>query len=190
MQLNRRQKRNQLCHIVRVTRLSGLGRNVVVLPAKQAKMLEVAVATIWVRPASQDLINKRSSRTYQFVIIFENPDVMPHNLVIVQPGARTRVGTAAMTMLPETKDSRGRAYVPETDDVIAATRTLEAGQTESLRVPAIRTEGVYEFVCTFPGHWTLMYGQVVVTNDVDGYLKANPLAAQAPVAEEHHEHGK
>ena len=125
-----------------------------------------------------------------FEIIFENPDVMPHNLVIVQPGARTRVGTAAMTMLPETKDSRGRAYVPETDDVIAATRTLEAGQTESLRVPAIRTEGVYEFVCTFPGHWTLMYGQVVVTNDVDGYLKANPLAAPAPVAAEHHEHGK
>ena len=86
-------------------------------------------------------------------------------------------------------DGRHGVYL-ETDDVIAATRTLEAGQTESLRVPAIRTEGVYEFVCTFPGHWTLMYGQVVVTNDVDGYLKANPLAAPAPVAAEHHEHGK
>ncbi len=125
-----------------------------------------------------------------FEIIFENPDVMPHNLVIVQPGARTRVGTAAMTMLPETKDSRGRTFVPESDEVIAATRTLEAGQTESLRVPAIRTEGVYEFVCTFPGHWTLMFGQLVVTNDVDAYLKANPLAAPAPAAAEHHEHGK
>ena len=74
MRPNRRQKRNQLCHIVRVTRLAGLGRNVVVLPAKQAKMLEVAVAAIWVRPASQDLINKRSSGTDQLVIIFENPD--------------------------------------------------------------------------------------------------------------------
>ena len=71
-----------------------------------------------------------------------------------------------------------------------ATRTLEAGQTESLRVPAIRTEGVYEFVCTFPGHWTLMYGQLVMTNDVDAYLKANPLASPAPAAAEHHEHGK
>ena len=44
------------------------------LAAKQAKMLEVAVAAIWVRPASQDLIDKRSSGTYQFVISFENPD--------------------------------------------------------------------------------------------------------------------
>jgi hypothetical protein len=56
---------------------------------------------------------------------------------------------------------------------------LEAGQTETLKITAPRTEGVYEFTCTFPGHWALMYGQIVVTKDVDAYLKANPAAAPA-----------
>ncbi len=126
-----------------------------------------------------------------FEIIFENPDVMPHNLVVVKPNAREKVGTAAMTMLPETRDSHGRAFVPESTDVIAATRTLETGQSESLRVPGIRNEGVYEYICTFPGHWSVMFGQLVVTNDVDAYLSSNPLPASTPPAEHGvHEHGK
>jgi hypothetical protein len=117
-----------------------------------------------------------------FEIIFDNPDVMPHNLVVVRPGAREKVGIAAMALTPEDRDTRGRAYVPESADIVAATKLLETGQTESLRVPAQRTEGVYEFVCTFPGHWTVMYGQLVVTRDVDAYLKANPTAAAAKVS--------
>jgi hypothetical protein len=35
-------------------------------------------------------------------------------------------------------------------------------------------EGEYEYVCTFPGHWMLMWGKLIVTKDVDGYLQANP----------------
>ena len=61
MRLNRRQKRDQLCQVVRITCLAGLRRKVVVLSTEQAKMLEVAVAAIWVRPASQDLVDKRRS---------------------------------------------------------------------------------------------------------------------------------
>jgi hypothetical protein len=125
-----------------------------------------------------------------FEIIFDNPDVMPHNFVVVKPQTRVTVGTAAMSMMPEDRDARGRAFVPNSEDVIAATRTLESGQTESLRVPRIRTEGIYEYVCTFPGHWTVMYGQLVVTNDVDAYLKSNPLPTVAPVPTENHAHGK
>ena len=37
--------------------------------------------------------------------------------------------------------------------------------------------GDYEYVCTFPGHWTIMNGLLVVTKDIEAYLKANPTAA-------------
>jgi plastocyanin len=125
-----------------------------------------------------------------FEIIFENPDVMPHNLVVVEPGARERIGTAAMTLPPEHVDRSGRAWVPESREIIAATKMLETGQSETLRLRPIREEGVYEYVCTFPGHWTVMYGQLVVTKDVETYLKSNPAPtlAAAPATAHHTAH--
>ncbi|MEY2880337.1 MAG: hypothetical protein RLZZ15_2717, partial [Verrucomicrobiota bacterium] len=119
--------------------------------------------------------------------IFENPDVMPHNLVVVKPTTREKVGTAAMTLAPDFLDGKGRAWVPETADVLAATKLIEPGRSETLRIPAnlVRTEGTYEYVCTFPGHWIMMYGQLVVTKDVTAYLKANPAAPAAPASAEH-----
>jgi azurin len=126
-------------------------------------------------------------------LTFDNVDVMPHNLVVVKPGAREKVGTAAMTMTPDDRDAKGRAYVPNSSEVVAATKLLETGQSETLRLPAIRTEGVYEYVCTFPGHWIVMYGQLVVTKDVDAYLKENPapgpaVAAKTAAATDVHAH--
>ncbi|MBL9185883.1 MAG: hypothetical protein JNK23_00250 [Opitutaceae bacterium] len=123
-----------------------------------------------------------------FEIVFENPDVMPHNLVVVKPGSRAKVSTEAMTLAPEHTDRQGRAWVPESTDVIAATKLIEPGRSETLKITAnaIRTEGVYEFVCTFPGHWTVMWGQLVVTKDVDTYLKANPAAKPAAPAAHNH----
>ena len=97
-----------------------------------------------------------------------------------------RVGTAAANMTPDERDDKGRAYLPtflgEATPIMAATKILETGQTETLRIPAIRDAGTYEFVCTFPGHWLIMYGQLVVTKDVDAYLKQNPIAAKPAAA--------
>ena len=110
-----------------------------------------------------------------FEIIFENPDVMPHNLVVVNAGSREKVGLAAMELPAGHTDRQGRAWVTEDRAIIAATKLLEPGQSETLKMTAIRNEGIYEYVCTFPGHWAIMWGQLVVTKDVEAYLKANPL---------------
>ncbi len=123
-----------------------------------------------------------------FEIVFQNPDVMPHNLVVVEPGARQKVGTSAQELPPSHTDRSGRAWVPEDKEIIAATKLIEPNQSETLKMNAIRTEGVYEYVCTFPGHWVVMFGQLVVTKDVEAYVKANPLpspAATAPAATTH-----
>ncbi len=121
-----------------------------------------------------------------FEIIFENPDAMPHNLVVVTAGSREKVGLAAMELPAGHTDRQGRAWVTEDRAIIAATKLLEPAQNETLKMTAIRTEGTYEYVCTFPGHWGVMWGQLVVTKDVEAYLKANPLTpAAAPATHKH-----
>jgi len=112
-------------------------------------------------------------------IIFENNDVMPHNLVFIKPDNRLEIGALAQVMSPFEPDDKGRAYLPKHASVIDGTRLLEPGQKETLKLTAPELEGVYEFVCTFPGHWTIMWGRIIVTHDVDGYLRDHPVAEPA-----------
>ncbi|MBE7539349.1 MAG: hypothetical protein HS122_13170 [Opitutaceae bacterium] len=122
-----------------------------------------------------------------FKLTLENGDSMLHNLVIVKPGARERVSNAAVLMNPDQRDAQGRAYVPASSDIIAATRLLDAGESETITVTAPLEEGVYEYVCTFPGHWMLMWGQLIVTRQLNGPLP--PAVAPVPVgAATEHKH--
>jgi azurin/glucose/arabinose dehydrogenase len=110
-----------------------------------------------------------------FEVILENPDQIPHNIVFVQPGTVQAVAEAVQAQAPDKLDSQGRSYVPENDPrVFAASKMLEAGEKETLTITAPGEEGTYEYVCTFPGHWAVMQGKLIVTRDVDAYLKANP----------------
>ncbi len=109
-----------------------------------------------------------------FQITLENADFMPHNLTIIKPGARERIGKKAMTMKPDQLDSAGRSYIPDDADILAATKLLENGQRETLKLTAPADEGDYEYVCTFPDHWQSMWGRLVVTKDIDAYLRAHP----------------
>ncbi len=129
-----------------------------------------------------------------FEVIFENVDAMAHNIVFVQPGTRQLVAESVQTMQPAQRDKQGRAYVPEKGDrrILDASHLLEPGQKETLKLTAPKTEGEYEYVCTFPGHWAIMWGKLIVTKDVDAYLQANPqTAATAPAAAavDHSAHG-
>ncbi len=114
-----------------------------------------------------------------FEILFENNDNLPHNLLFIRPGTRLEIGTLAQVMLPDRLDSNGRAYFPDHPGIIDGTKLLEPGQKETLKLDAPDGEGEYEFVCTFPGHWTLMWGRLMVTRDVEAYLKENPVAPPA-----------
>ncbi len=114
-----------------------------------------------------------------FQVIFQNGDVMPHNFVVVKGGTREKVGTAAMTMPPTKLDGEGRAYIPQTTDIIGASKLIEPGQTDKLNLIAPNEEGENEYVCTFPGHWMIMWGKLIVVKDVDAYLQAHPEPAPA-----------
>ncbi len=74
------------------------------------------------------------------------------------------IGTAAMTMTPDKLDKQGRAFMPTAfeKEILAATKLLEPGQKETIKLKAPSQPGEYEFVCTFPGHAVLMWGTLSV----------------------------
>jgi azurin len=163
--------------------------------AARAELRQLRVSVFVIRTVREQMrydtprIVVEAGKSYE--LIFENGDFMPHNLTIVKPGTREKVGAAAATMKPDEFDSQGRPYVPRTPDIITATRLLEAGQREVLKLTAPAEEGIEEYVCTFPGHALSMWGQLVVTKDVDGYLAAHPEAPLAAPAMDHeHMHDK
>ncbi len=113
-------------------------------------------------------------------IRFENADFMPHNLVIVKPGTREKVGLATGKMRPDELDAEGRAFIADQADILAATRLLETGQRAVLKLTTPSKEGEYEYLCTYPGHYQLMRGQLVVTGDAGKYVMAHPRAPLPP----------
>jgi glucose/arabinose dehydrogenase/azurin len=109
-----------------------------------------------------------------FEIRFENVDFMPHNLVIVKPGQREKIGLASAKMKPDELDGEGRAFVPDSADILAATKLIEPRQKTALKLNAPAEEGDYEYFCTYPGHYLIMWGQLIVTRNVEDYLHAHP----------------
>ncbi len=90
-------------------------------------------------------------------ITLENPDAMQHNLVITKPGAMEKVGRAGDAMM---KDEKGadKNYVPSLPEVLFSTPLVNPNQSYKLNFKAPATVGDYPFVCTFPGHWSIMNG--------------------------------
>ncbi len=109
-----------------------------------------------------------------FEIRFENIDFMPHNLLVVRPGTRETIGLASSLMKPDQLDSEGRAFVPNNPDILAATKLVEPRQKTVLKMSAPEQAGDYEYFCSYPGHYLIMWGQLIVTKDVDAYLKSHP----------------
>jgi uncharacterized protein len=94
-------------------------------------------------------------------LTLENPDEMPHNLLIVRPGTVDAVGALADAMMTS-MDAAERQYIPATPDVMWATRILDPGESETIEFTAPRQAGDYPYVCTFPGHWRIMQGVMTV----------------------------
>ena len=97
----------------------------------------------------------------QVELILDNTDAMQHNMVITKPGAMEKVGRAGDAMM---KDEKGadKNYVPSIPEVLYATPLVNPGQSYKLRFKAPASTGDYPFVCTFPGHWSIMNGMMKV----------------------------
>ena len=94
-------------------------------------------------------------------LIFTNPDVTPHNLVIVAPGTSVEVGVAANEMA-RSPDGVKKQFIPSTPKILHYTQMLEQDTSDVLRFKAPDEPGEYPYICTFPGHWIIMKGVMTV----------------------------
>ncbi len=133
--------------------------------ALKKQFRSLGVATVLLKTLREQMIYDKLSFEIEagkpVAIVLENNDIMPHNFVIVEPGSLEEVAMKSQTM-PPVPDKQGRLYIPESNKVLAATKMLEPGQKQKLTWTAPAKPGKVPFLCTFPGHWVRMKGEIVV----------------------------
>jgi putative heme-binding domain-containing protein len=158
------------------------------LPSKQGQAVrkqlrELGVPVIVVRPVPHQMVYDRTELYVEagrpLEIVFDNVDIMPHNLIVTRPGALEKVGIEAEKMAAS-PDAFARQFVPSLPEVLHATPLLQPRQTARINFEAPAEPGDYPYVCTFPGHWRRMYGTMHVVRSLDDVPPEKLLASSAP----------
>jgi azurin len=90
-----------------------------------------------------------------------NPDVVPHNWALLKPGTLERVGKLANRLISD-PEAAIRHYIPKSDDVLAYTNVVLPKDESIIYFKAPKQPGRYPYLCTFPGHWLVMNGEMIV----------------------------
>ncbi|OZI05463.1 auracyanin family protein [Siphonobacter sp. BAB-5385] len=118
------------------------------------------VLTIGTKPGLKfDVTELQVKAGSKVKLVFNNNDDMTHNCVIVAPGSVDEVGQKAIGLGLKGPDMQ---YVPNSPKVLFHTNLLQPESSESLYFTAPTQPGTYTYVCTYPGHHTLMQGKLVV----------------------------
>jgi azurin len=94
-------------------------------------------------------------------LTFANPDVVPHNWALLRPNSLEKIGAMANGLVND-PDAYLRHYVPESKDVLCYTDIVEPKEEGTIFFVAPTEPGRYPFLCTFPGHWMVMNGELIV----------------------------
>lgn len=106
---------------------------------------------------NQDTLEAKAGSLVKLKLTNEAQDMsMVHNVVFTAPGKYKEVALAGAEIGPSGN------YAPKSENVIAASPIALPGQTIELEFKAPIKPGVYEFVCTYPGHWQRMHGKFIV----------------------------
>ena len=93
-------------------------------------------------------------------LVFKNTGKIPsmqHNFVLLKAGAdAARFGNAAM-------NAKQDEFIPKAfqDQVVVHSRLLQGGQSETLTF-AVPPKGTYSFLCSYPGHFSVSKGTLIV----------------------------
>jgi azurin len=114
---------------------------------------------IVIRPVGDEMRYETTEFTVQagsqVTLVMDNVSTLPamlHNVVILAAGADPNVvGLAAL------QAGEAGQYVPDNDDVLFHTGLVKPGEEREITFTA-PAAGEYIFICTFPGHYTVMKG--------------------------------
>jgi len=122
------------------------------------QLTSIRIATV-VEKMKYDTPNLTVKAGKKIKLTFTNPDFMPHNIVLVNPGKADAVAMEAMK-LGATGFSVG--FVPASKDVLWASKLIDHGAEQVIEFNAPSKPGDYPYVCTFPGHHIIMRGNMKV----------------------------
>ncbi len=94
-------------------------------------------------------------------LTLSNPDVVPHNWALVRPGQLEAIGNEANRLITD-PEALARHYIPRSESVLAYTDIVPPGERFTIHFHAPKQPGRYPFLCTFPGHWQVMNGTLIV----------------------------
>jgi len=84
-----------------------------------------------------------------------NKMIMGHNFVLLKSGVDVDLFARKAVQARDTE------YIPEGDEMIAYTKLIGGGESVTISFEAPE-KGIYNFICTFPAHYQLMSGQLIV----------------------------
>ena len=77
---------------------------------------------------------------------------MQHDWLLVKPGTEQEVDNTSMAAGP------AKNYIADSPNILAHTKLLKPGESDTITFTAPATAGDYPYLCTFPGHYPLMKG--------------------------------
>ncbi|MDX1965646.1 MAG: plastocyanin/azurin family copper-binding protein, partial [Planctomycetaceae bacterium] len=94
-------------------------------------------------------------------LTLKNPDVVPHNWALLKPGSLQRVGELTNRLVAD-PEAAARHYIPRTEDVLVYSDVVSPQDEFTIWFKAPEKPGRYPYLCTFPGHWMVMNGELIV----------------------------
>lgn len=130
-------------------------------PAAGIPALEITIKPDSANPLAYDTKSISAKAGQKVKLTFNNthPTLpQPHNFVLgksgVDKGKMMGIAMGAMTLVD-------KGYIPESADILANTKLLQPGQTETIEF-TLPAAGEYNYICTFPGHGAIMNGTITV----------------------------
>lgn len=107
---------------------------------------------------NKDLLRVKAGEEVQLTLknVGELPkESMGHNLVVLKPGVDVA------TFGGEAVAAADNDYIPKTSlsSIVAHTKLLGPGEED--KITFTLEKGVYTYICSFPGHFGVMQGQIV-----------------------------
>ena len=84
-------------------------------------------------------------------------EFMGHNFVLL------KIGTDVDDFAKRAVKAKNTDYIPEGNETLAYTKMIGGGESTSVNFQILEP-GEYEFICSFPGHYNLMRGKLIVTD--------------------------
>ena len=102
------------------------------------------------------LLEVKAGTTVRLLFINTSQDeTMLHNFTLIEEGTADKVAMEGVKSGPD-KD-----YIPALKEVLLATKMLKPNETVEIAFPAPAV-GMYDFICTYPGHALRMRGKFKV----------------------------